>query len=54
MTKTTTVDLTPTPEQYRKTLRFLIDRSTNKADVAWAKKELARVKGVRQWGKQTK
>jgi len=51
---TTTIDLTPTPEQYRKTLRFLIDRSTNKADVAWAKRELERVKGVRQWSKKVK
>ena len=49
-----TIDLTPTPEQYRKTLRFLIDHSTNRADVAWAKRELERVKGVRQWAKKSK
>jgi len=48
------IDLTPTPEQYRRTLRFLIDHSPNKADVAWAKKELSRVKGVRQWTKKAK
>ena len=44
------IDVTPSPTAYRKMLRVIIDSSTKKADVAWAKKELKRVAGVKKWG----
>jgi len=50
----TVIDLTPRPEEYRKTLRFLIAHSTNKVDVDWAKGELERVKDARHWKKVVK
>jgi len=49
---TETIDLTPTPEYYRKMLRIVIENSTNKDDVAWAREELQRVKDVQQWAKE--
>jgi hypothetical protein len=45
------IDLTPTPNGYRNMLRLIIDCSTNEADREWAKVELARVGGVKEWSK---
>lgn len=47
-----TIDVTPTPEEYRKMLKAIMEASTVKADRIWAKKELDRVRGVKKWGKQ--
>ena len=48
------IDITPSPTAYRAMLRAIIEGSTNKKDVAWAKRELRRVKNVKRWGRQPK
>jgi len=35
-----TIDLTPNDDQYKYLLNYIIDRSTNKNDIVWAKNEL--------------
>ena len=35
-----TIDLTPNDQQYKYLLNYIVDRSTNKTDVVWAKNEL--------------
>ena len=35
-----TIDLTPNDQQYKYLLNYIIDRSTNKNDIEWAKNEL--------------
>lgn len=47
----TTIDLTPTPDGYRRTLEFIILHTTSAKDRAWAKAELERVKNVTEWSK---
>jgi hypothetical protein len=46
-----TIDITPTPEAYRKMLQVIIDNTTSKADRYWATVELERVKDVKEWSK---
>lgn len=46
-----TIDLTPSPEAYRKMLQVIIDNTTNAKDRVWAKAELARFKNVKEWSK---
>ena len=53
MTNTDVIDITPTPEAYRKLLRLIIENSTSQTDRAWAWEELERVKDVTEWGRQT-
>jgi hypothetical protein len=43
---TETVDLTPTREGYIVMLRTIIEGSTNKDDVEWAERELAKLSGT--------
>ena len=52
MANTDVIDITPTPEAYRKFLQVIIDNSTSQPDIAWAKEELERVKDVTEWGRQ--
>ncbi len=40
---TNTIDITPSPDGYRRMLEVIITTSTNKADKEWAMRELARV-----------
>ena len=35
-----TIDLTPNDDQYKYLLNYIVDRSTNKKDIVWAKNEL--------------
>ena len=46
------IDVTPSPEGYRKMLRVIADNSTVAKDRTWAKRELRRVKGVKRWSKR--
>lgn len=48
----TYVDLTPTPEEYRNTLRYIIRGSINSEHRLWAAGELERIVGVTEWGPQ--
>jgi len=47
-----TIDLTPTPDEYRRMLQFGIENSTNKDDRQWCGEELKRVINVVEWGPQ--
>lgn len=42
-------DMTPTPEAYRRMLRYIEQNSTSSVDQAWAHRELERVQGVTAW-----
>lgn len=44
-----TMDLTPSPREYRRLLRLVINESPVADDVAWATRELDRVRGVESW-----
>lgn len=46
-----TIDLTPSPEAYRHMLQTIIDNSTDKKDVQWAKCELFKMRNVKEWSK---
>lgn len=47
-----TVDLTPTPEEYRRTLRYIAENTVSDENREWALGELERVKDVTEWGTQ--
>jgi|15BtaG_2_1085339.scaffolds.fasta_scaffold12743_4 hypothetical protein len=38
------IDFTPTPNEYLIMLNYIMDYSTNKHDVIWAKNEVAKIK----------
>jgi len=44
-----TIDITPSPRQYRLMLKAIITCSTIPNDVQWATQELARVRDVQEW-----
>lgn len=46
-----TIDLTPTPEAYRKMLLVIVMHSTSKSHREWAALELKRVENVKEWSK---
>lgn len=45
----TYVDMTPTPEEYRRTLDMIITRSDNAESREWAIAEYKRVENVTEW-----
>ena len=47
-----TIDLTPTPDEYRNTLMFVIQNAVSKESCLWAKAELKRIENVVEWGPQ--
>lgn len=44
------IDVTPTPNEYRKLLMHIIGYSTKKEDVEWASQEYKRVAFIKEWG----
>jgi len=48
-----TMDLTPSPIGYKLALTLVAKYSEVEADRVWASQELARVRGVTQWGPQS-
>jgi hypothetical protein len=48
-----TIDLTPTPDEYRSTLMYIIQNvNSGNENYIWAKNELRRVENVVEWGPQ--
>jgi hypothetical protein len=48
-----TIDLTPTPDEYRSTLMYIIQNvNSGNENYSWAKGELRRVENVVEWGPQ--
>lgn len=47
-----TVDLTPSPQGMRETLRFIVHNSLSEEHREWASSELHRIKDVTEWLKE--
>jgi len=46
-----TIDLTPTPEEMRRVLIFIIKNSDDMPSVTWARTELDRIVDTTEWAK---